>query len=472
MPPSIALLLCSVCIVVAFITDYRREPNVSHALWVPLIWLAIVASRPVGEWINPRGEFSLHPEEGSAIDQGFLIVLMCLAAFILRKRNFRLTQWWSGNLWLFLFLLFCGISIAWSDFPWVAFKRWVRAIGSLMVIFVVLTESNPIAAIGALVRRCTYILIPMSVVLIKYYRYMAVEYNVWTGQEYLAGVTTDKNALGRLCLVAGLFLFWDLIKTRHDKHYGLLKLNRYINITLFVMALWLLLKSHSSTSLGSMIIGIFLVIGLGFPFVKANVKYIGTFIVLSISTIFILDQVFGLTEYVVTKVLGRNMTFTDRSFVWRDLLMMDTAPLLGVGYDSFWLGERLAFFSYKHRVNEAHNGYLEVYLELGVAGLVLLGGFLFSTFYRVKQSLIVNFDFGRLRFALLVIFLLYNVTESAYKASTLMFFMLIVLAIEVPGQSYSQNPAKAVPSPATPTSRPRRLVWRYKNSGLKEPKSL
>jgi exopolysaccharide production protein ExoQ len=464
MPPSIALLLCCMFILAAIMIDYRREPNVSGALWVPLIWLAIVASRPVGEWVNPRGELSLHPEEGSAIDQVSLIALICLAAYILQKRNFRLTQWWGGNLWLFLFLLYCGISIVWSDFPWVAFKRWIRAVGSLMMIFVVLSETNPIAAIGALVRRCTYVLIPLSLVLIKYYRSMAVEYNVWTGQEYLAGATTDKNALGRLCLVAGLFLFWDLIKTRRHENRGIWKLNRYLNMFLLVMVLWLLLKSHSSTSLGSMIVGISLIIGLGFSFIKTKVRYLGTFVIVSILTIFVLDQVFGLTEFVVTKVLGRNMTFTDRSFVWKDLLAMDTNPLWGVGYDSFWLGDRLKYFSYKHQVNEAHNGYLEVYLELGTIGLFLLGGFLINTFYNAKRSLMVDFDFGRLRLALLFIFLLYNVTESAYKASTLMFFVLMLLAIDIPGQLQLQNSANAVAKPAPPMSKPRRVAWRYKNS--------
>lgn len=463
MASYIALLLCGMFVLVAFITDFRRESNVSGALWIPLIWLAIVASRPIDEWFNPSG-FDLHPEAGSVIDQSFLTVLICLAAFILQRRNFRWTQWLKGNSWLFLFFLYCGISVLWSDFPWVACKRWIRAVGSLMMIFVVLSESDPIEALVALVRRCAYLLVPVSLLLIKYYRNMAVGYNVWTGQEYLAGVTTDKNALGRLCLITGLFIFWDLVKTRHHKNLVTGKINRCINLTMFGIILWLLLKSHSSTSLGSMIIGISLLIGLGLPFVKENVRHIGAFVVLAISMFFIFEQVFGLTEFVVTKVLGRNMTFTDRSYIWNDLIAMDTNPLFGVGYDSFWLGERLAFFSQKHQVNEAHNGYLEVYLELGMIGLVLFGGFVYDTFCKAKHALMVNFDFGKLRFALLFIFLLYNVTESAYKSSSLMFFVLMLIAIDVPRQSHLPDPANAVTRSTIPLGRPRRLVWRYKKS--------
>ncbi|MGZ3606730.1 MAG: hypothetical protein ACXU9J_02285 [Syntrophales bacterium] len=232
MAPYIALLLCSIFILVAFIIDSQREPNVSSALWIPLIWLVIVASRPIGEWSNPGG-FNLHPEAGSVIDQSVLTVLICLAAFILQKRNFRWTQWLKGNSWLFLFFLYCGISVVWSDFPWVACKRWIRAVGSLMMVFVVLSENDPIEALVALVRRCAYLLVPLSLLFIKYYRNIAVGFNPWTGEEYLSGVTTDKNALGRLCLITGLFIFWDLVKTRHHKNLIPKKINKYINIIIF-----------------------------------------------------------------------------------------------------------------------------------------------------------------------------------------------------------------------------------------------
>ncbi len=49
---------------------------------------------------------------------------------------------------------------------------------------------------------------------------------------------------------------------------------------------------------------------------------------------------------------------------------MKTNPLLGTGYESFWLGPRLQWF-WQHaglgHINEAHNGYLEVYLNLGIS---------------------------------------------------------------------------------------------------------
>ena len=51
---------------------------------------------------------------------------------------------------------------------------------------------------------------------------------------------------------------------------------------------------------------------------------------------------------------------------------MKTNPLFGTGYESFWLGSRLLWFWQSAglgRINEAHNGCLEVYLQLGIIGL-------------------------------------------------------------------------------------------------------
>ena len=71
--------------------------------------------------------------------------------------------------------------------------------------------------------------------------------------------------------------------------------------------------------------------------------------------------------------VGRDPTLTDRTKIWHLLLSMHTNPLLGTGYESFWLGPRLVKIWQRFGpINEAHNGYLEVYLNLGLIGLFLL----------------------------------------------------------------------------------------------------
>ena len=76
---------------------------------------------------------------------------------------------------------------------------------------------------------------------------------------------------------------------------------------------------------------------------------------------------------------GRDATFTGRTGLWETLLQEPINPLIGVGYASFWLGERLERFWAMYPTSppiEAHNGYLEVYLNLGLIGVCLLAGVL------------------------------------------------------------------------------------------------
>lgn len=145
-----------------------------------------------------------------------------------------------------------------------------------------------------------------------------------------------------------------------------------------------------------------------------------------------LDQVLGITEFVVVEVLGRNMTLTDRAYLWQDLLGIGTNPVIGTGYDSFWLGQRLDILwaKYRWQPNESHNGYLETYLELGLLGLLLLGGCIIAIVRNIEKTLHYDFELGKVRMAFLIIVLLYNCTEVAFKGVTLMWLMFLLMAVD------------------------------------------
>ena len=78
---------------------------------------------------------------------------------------------------------------------------------------------------------------------------------------------------------------------------------------------------------------------------------------------------------------GRDATLTGRTGIWQTVLNEPNNPLLGTGYASFWLGDRLqriwALYP-RTPLLQAHNGYFEVYLNLGMVGVALLGGVLWT----------------------------------------------------------------------------------------------
>src|SRR5205085_2349726 len=133
----------------------------------------------------------------------------------------------------------------------------------------------------------------------------------------------------------------------------------------------------------------------------------------------------GLAVYMFPDVLafalrsmGRSTTLSGRTNLWTDLLRIDTDPLLGTGFESFFLGDRLEYLWSKYwwHPNEAHNGFLETYLTLGVIGIGLLAWLIVTGYRNATRTYRRNPKLGSLAIALLVVTVIYNTTEAAFKA--------------------------------------------------------
>src|SRR5262245_6929118 len=130
MPPQLALIFYIIFILYLFKRDFRQQPNISPTLWIPCIWLMLVGSRPIAQWLDLGSPLqSIDPLEGSPIDRVIFLLLIAVGLLVLWSRRISWSQIFRNNIWLTLFFLYCGVSILWSDFPFVAFKRWIKALG-------------------------------------------------------------------------------------------------------------------------------------------------------------------------------------------------------------------------------------------------------------------------------------------------------------------------------------------------------
>jgi O-antigen ligase len=136
----------------------------------------------------------------------------------------------------------------------------------------------------------------------------------------------------------------------------------------------------------------------------------------------------------LSKTLGRGSSLSGRTELWTRLLGLDTNPILGTGFESFWLGERprqlegLFYFI----PNEAHNGYLETYLTLGLVGVFLMVGLFVATFWKIRLELFRNFEWGRYRLGFLAAVVLYNWTEAPFKTLSPIWFAFYLIATDYP----------------------------------------
>jgi len=93
--------------------------------------MLIVCSKAVSEWLKifglRTGGVSL--EEGSPLDAAVYYSLIAAAVYVLHKRQASLAEFIRNNGWLTAFLLFGFFAIIWSDFPFIALKRWTKVIG-------------------------------------------------------------------------------------------------------------------------------------------------------------------------------------------------------------------------------------------------------------------------------------------------------------------------------------------------------
>jgi exopolysaccharide production protein ExoQ len=220
LPPHLALFLTLALMAFLFRRDIREKPNVSGALWLPLVWLLIGMSRPFTQWLNI---FGLHVsgaaslEEGSPLDAFFYFALAIMGFCILINRQIHFSQIVLNNGWLIAFLLYCFISVAWSDFPFVAFKRWIKILGEPIMALVVLTEPDFEEALTRLMKRCAYVVVPVSILWIKYYPQLGRGFTEW-GAGMNRGIALGKNGLGMDLLILGFFFFWYLLQTWRTDH--------------------------------------------------------------------------------------------------------------------------------------------------------------------------------------------------------------------------------------------------------------
>jgi exopolysaccharide production protein ExoQ len=297
-----------------------------------------------------------------------------------------------------------------------------------------LSDPRPLEAVRALLRRFCYLLIPLSVLLVRYYPQTGITYSSWTGAPEYIGATLSKNMLGVLCLISGIFFFWDTVTRWSERKEKRTKRIIQVNVAFIAMTLYLLHLSGSATSHLCLALSCLVIAAARSKTVKCHPALLRVLIPVGVCTYLVLAFGFGLDiNAALAAVVGRDPTLTGRTVIWSAVLSTHTNPLLGAGYESFWLGPRLqqVWRQTGDGINEAHNGYLEVYLNLGISGVVLIAGFLISSYRAICRRLDTFPSLGSLGLALWTILPFYNVTEAAFKGQ-LIFVTFLLGAIVVP----------------------------------------
>ncbi|MBE9013600.1 O-antigen ligase family protein, partial [Pseudanabaenaceae cyanobacterium LEGE 13415] len=172
---------------------------------------------------------------------------------------------------------------------------------------------------------------------------------------------------------------------------------RGLMLGLCAIAVALLLLSRGRTALAALLITLYL-----FPFLGVVKQYYKTRVV-SVALILITSLMMGLLvllnlRFIVVDVLGKNLEFNGRLPLWN--MMLDKGMehfWLGHGYAAFWtsgaayqiLTQTWAYEAHRLGIRfNAHNGYLDLFLQLGIVGLSLYLISLVTLFFRTTYLLL------------------------------------------------------------------------------------
>jgi len=440
MSPSLAAIVFCVGIMGLLLLDRERKVRTSWALWLPVMWLLIAGSRHVSAWLGTAPVGS--PEqylEGSPVDATVYGLLLGAGITVLFGRRRIVTSLLNRNWPILIFVLYCAISITWSDYPGVALKRWIKSLGDYTMVLILLTEHDREHAVKRALAMAACVLLPLSILFIKYYPDLGRAYaSHWDGTQFFVGVADTKNMLGMVCLVFGFAASWRFLQAycgvRPDRIGGLV-----VHGTVVAMAIWLLILSDSKTSLSCFVLTVGLI--AAHIFFKMARKRVAIHLLVAVVVLTCFSVLFLGIGTGALQTMGRNPTLTGRTDIWDILLRVPINPVIGTGFESFWLGERLArlwTFPIVNGINEAHNGYLEVYLNLGWVGIALLTRLVWTGYKNILSLLERDPEAGRLRLGFFVIAMVYNFTEAAIRSTDLVWIAFVLAITAMPERTLAR----------------------------------
>lgn len=238
------------------------------------------------------------------------------------------------------------------------------------------------------------------------------------------GVFTQKNACGRIMVLATVTLLCSPART-------LLRPGRLATLGLFFFVLFMS-GSRGAWMIEAALLVLFALLsvarhsGQRLRLVLAAAIPIAA---IAIGTVAILDFRH------LAPLLGREPTLTGRTAIWTQVaLFIGQRPWFGYGYDAFWRGMQGPSFQVAAAVHfvvaHAHNGFLEIALELGAVGFALFA----LSWFRGCLALWPLWQRGSIHriawpLALLVLIVLYDLDENTLLIYNGLFWILYVSAL-------------------------------------------
>lgn len=316
-----------------------------------------------------RDLFIKQMESGSALRQVSLLAFGCLGVVgLASSREKPLNIRWSVFFPLLVLVALACASMLWTPQPLVTAKR-------LVVLLCVLTGC---AGLARLLTPREFLGVSLATLMLFISGSVAIDIAAggrpWSG-DYRFGGTLHPNAQATYCAILAI------AASCLPVGFG----RRWLKLVIIAFALGLIVLTESRTGLMAAIVALVLTWMVKLP---PGMRWAGFSLGIAGVTLLLVAYYTigsGARHSVIdTALMGRSQqagSLTGRVPLWDELL--DHAadkPLLGYGYEGFWTEKRIAQImrSQGWSLQNAHNSYFEILLQLGYVGLFFAVWFLLA----------------------------------------------------------------------------------------------
>lgn len=398
---------------------------------------------PLFQFFSPLSQAAIQSGAARSENRIFWPIVAVISILLAARNRARLAKltWPPHIICLYAFVSFAGASALWAFDPKISFTRFVQE--GMVVISIVLPAM--LAARTADIMRglflCVAFALFLNVPFVLSGTVTIVHAGMLNGRDVFAnigspGYFSQKNELGECAAIGVLLSLHEII------HRGW---RRALGIIGIVTAIYVVFVSNSKTALGLALIAPLL---SGFALLVRRTTGISVAIILlSIPLSYVvLSSVshynLGLLSY---KIYG-DPTFTGRTIVW-DFVQheIDRRPLLGWGYESFWLvpgSPASEANSWVETMPDSQNGYYETMLNLGYLGLAFLLVLILTTLHAIGR--VANRDPVRawLVLSLALYVILHNFLEALWmRGFTCVWLVFLIVVAEI-GRNWQPLPSR------------------------------
>jgi len=361
---------------------------------------------------------------------------------------------------LVAYLAFAGASVSWAFKPELSFVRFTQEAMVLTALVLPALLSSASSDLLRGVFLCFACGTIINVLLIPGGYVTFAQYGADLVDIGYQGYFTGKNLLGEFAAIAFLLSVHEMLHSGRRRGFGLV---------IGAAALVLLFMSNSKTALGLVIIA---------PILAALTQMIArparispAVVVAAMLLVYIVFcQAVGFDTNRIAYLLTGDSSFTGRTTIWAfSESEIARNPLLGWGYQSFWLvgadAPSLTDASgWVKFMPNSHNGYYDTILELGYVGLGFLLVFLTTTVHVIGHVTAHDAKRAWLLLTIALFIMIYNFIETLWlRAFDVSWVVFVVVAVEAArywrraplrGPAYRPQPARAM------GRGPTRAAWR------------